>query len=106
MIRVIPLVGRANDIFTRARAVISVVNIDTEIEFDPVIVKEVLGLTLSEAKLACRIAEGKSLENFASTEGLSLETVRSRIKEIFGKTDLRRQTDLALLVCKIGSRKL
>jgi DNA-binding CsgD family transcriptional regulator len=54
-------------------------------------------LTPAEARLVQRLVSGRSLEEAAADLGLQLETVRSRLKVIFQKTDTHRQADLIRL---------
>ncbi|RWL78660.1 MAG: helix-turn-helix transcriptional regulator [Mesorhizobium sp.] len=59
-------------------------------------------LTPSEARLALHIGSGTSVREAAGREGIAFETARSRLKAIYAKTGARRQSELALLVSKIG----
>jgi DNA-binding CsgD family transcriptional regulator/PAS domain-containing protein len=56
------------------------------------------GLTPAEAKLARLLAEGVSLTNAAAQLALSRETVRSRVKSIFQKTNTHGQAELVRLL--------
>ncbi|MBL0924889.1 MAG: helix-turn-helix transcriptional regulator [Sphingomonadaceae bacterium] len=55
-------------------------------------------LTPSEAKIAAYIADGKSLEEYASDRGVSVNAARFLIKGVFAKTGVRRQAELAALL--------
>jgi DNA-binding CsgD family transcriptional regulator len=52
------------------------------------------GLTPAEADVAIRLSNGETRETVARARGVSLETVRSQIKNIFAKMDLRREVEL------------
>ncbi|HVI30912.1 helix-turn-helix transcriptional regulator [Phenylobacterium sp.] len=54
------------------------------------------GLTPAEADVAVRLAEGHSREAIAEERRASLETVRSQIKTVFAKLDVRRETELSV----------
>lgn len=56
------------------------------------------GLTRLEAQLVTQIVEGRSLSDIAATLRVSIHTVRSYLKQIFGKTGVHRQADLVKLV--------
>jgi DNA-binding CsgD family transcriptional regulator len=56
------------------------------------------GLTPAEARLASIIAKGRSPEQAAGTLGISPGTARNHLKEIFGKTDTHRQSELVALL--------
>ena len=55
-------------------------------------------LTRAEADLVRLIAEGRSLEDVASERGVTINTVRSQLKQVFSKTDTNRQGELVHLV--------
>ena len=59
---------------------------------------EQYGLTPAEAKLAIFIAEGIDLENAAKRLCVSVQTVRSQLKSIFAKTQVKRQAELVALL--------
>jgi DNA-binding CsgD family transcriptional regulator len=52
------------------------------------------GLTPAQAKLAALLAQGLSLEDVAARLGLTLNTVRTRVKQVFERTQTSRQADL------------
>jgi DNA-binding CsgD family transcriptional regulator len=58
------------------------------------------GLTPTEASVARRLAAGAGLEQIARELGISINTVRGHLKQIFGKTSTHRQVEL---VCKLLS---
>ncbi len=55
-------------------------------------------LTHSEAELVRLLSQGNSLEEAAEVRGVSINTIRSHLRNIFLKTDTRRQGDLVRLV--------
>jgi DNA-binding CsgD family transcriptional regulator len=55
-------------------------------------------LTRAEAELVRLIAEGCSLEQVAAKRGVTMNTVRSQLKQVFSKTDTSRQGELVHLV--------
>lgn len=56
------------------------------------------GLSPAEAKLAVILAEGESVEDAAEKLGISVHTVRTQLKSIFAKTDVRRQSELVSML--------
>jgi DNA-binding CsgD family transcriptional regulator len=83
-------------------AVISVVDLNAEaIRPNIVALQEAFGFSPAEAKLAADIALGKTLLDIAAHSGVYKETLRSRLKSIFGKTVTSRQSELALLLTRI-----
>jgi DNA-binding CsgD family transcriptional regulator len=64
------------------------------------LVAALFGLTRSEARVAEGIIHGKSVGRVANDLGLSVATVRSYLKSVFGKTGVHRQAELvSLLAC-------
>jgi DNA-binding CsgD family transcriptional regulator len=44
------------------------------------------------------LSEGRSLEQVAAARGVTMNTVRSQLKQVFSKTDTKRQGELVRLV--------
>ena len=55
-------------------------------------------LTHAEAELVQLVAGGHSLEEVADARGVTMNTVRSQLKQVFSKTDTSRQGELVHLV--------
>ena len=55
-------------------------------------------LTLAEARLALHLVAGETLRSAALKLGISYETARSSLKNIFRKTETCRQAELVLVV--------
>lgn len=55
-------------------------------------------LTRAEAELLRLLAEGRSLEEVAQQRGITMNTARGQLKQVFAKTDTRRQGELVRLV--------
>ena len=56
------------------------------------------GLTATEATLAAALAEGMSADTIAATHRVSLNTVRTHLKNIMAKTGTNRQAELVVLI--------
>ena len=56
------------------------------------------GLTPAEAQLLSRLVEGDSIADHAHDRDVSIDTIRSHLKQLFAKTGQRRQSDLIRLV--------
>jgi DNA-binding CsgD family transcriptional regulator len=101
-VRVVPMAGAAHDIFNLARAVVIVTDPERGGSRTFHILIETFGLSAAEARLARRIGRGETLRNIASAERMSVETMRTRLKAVFGKTGTHRQAELALLVASMS----
>ncbi|HEX6859973.1 MAG TPA: LuxR C-terminal-related transcriptional regulator, partial [Caulobacteraceae bacterium] len=66
----------------------------TEAEL-PALLADAFSLTNVEATIAVRLAQGEAREAIAAERDVSVETVRSHIKKIFAKLDVRREAELA-----------
>lgn len=64
------------------------------------------GLTDAQAKLAIEIAKGQGLKACARKLGIAVSTGRSHLKQIFEKTETRRQAELVRLIsgCRFNVR--
>lgn len=60
-----------------------------------VMLASMFGLTPAEARVAGHIAEGWSPKRIAQEGGVSTSTVRSQVRNLFVKTGVNRQADLA-----------
>jgi len=56
------------------------------------------GLTQAEARLALQIVAGETLRSAAVKLGISYETTRSSLKNIFKKTETCRQAQLGIVI--------
>lgn len=64
----------------------------------------VYGLSSRETALACQLAAGASLASAAARLGLTEQTARSYLKQVFFKTDTGRQAELVGLLLKSAVR--
>jgi len=67
-------------------------------EIAPGVLSELFGLTRAQAAVAASLYEGRSVEATASRLGLSLNTVRSHLKQIFSKCEVQSQAELMHLL--------
>jgi DNA-binding CsgD family transcriptional regulator len=61
------------------------------------------GLTPGEAQLAAALSSGTSLQDAADELGIGNETARTRLKGVFAKTGVNRQTALIALIARFVS---
>jgi DNA-binding CsgD family transcriptional regulator len=101
-IRVVPMAGAAHDVFNLARAVVIVTDPERGGSQTFHILIETFGLSAAEVRLARRIGRGETVRDIASAERMSVETIRTRLKSVFGKTGTHRQAELALLVASMS----
>ncbi len=101
-VRIVPMAGATQDVFNQARAVVIVTDPERGGSQTFHILIETFGLSAAEARLARRIGRGETVRDIASAERMSVETIRTRLKSVFGKTGTHRQAELALLVASMS----
>jgi len=62
------------------------------------VLASIFGLTPTEARVACRLAEGLRLEEIAETLNVSQTTIAFHLRNLYQKTSTNRQADLIALV--------
>jgi DNA-binding CsgD family transcriptional regulator/PAS domain-containing protein len=71
---------------------------------DPAIIRDLLGLTLGEARVAALVGAGLPPREAATQLGLSEETARTTLKRVFSKVGVSRQSELATMMTKLVLR--
>ena len=73
------------------------------------VLRDLFGLTATEAAVAGFLAAGRSIDEVATAQGVSLNTARTHLKSILSKTGTNRQSELVALllqsVAVLGSSK-
>jgi DNA-binding CsgD family transcriptional regulator len=97
-------VGR--DRFAQLRVGASVCVCLTDLEGEGMLpegaLRDVLGLTPAETRLAQALFQGTSLQEAAVQFDLSPNTLRAQLSSIFGKTQTNRQAELIALLARLG----
>jgi len=91
----------AQAFLTRARALVLAIDARTDDPPDPAIVRDALGLTLAEARLAALVGIGLRPGQAAEKLGITEETARTAIKRVFAKVGVSRQSELSALLTKL-----
>ena len=60
--------------------------------------RELYGLTEAETQLVELLCQGSSLDEAAGARGVTMNTARSQLKQVFAKTHTSRQSELVRLV--------
>ena len=63
-----------------------------------------LSLTPAETRLAIALFKGQSVEAYAKDTGISINTARWYVKQIYAKTGVKRQTELIRMLLKTRAR--
>ena len=85
--------------------------VDLEATVDRLLVCEIdtktlakLSLTPAETRLAIALFKGQSVEAYAKEAGISINTARWHVKQIYAKTGVKRQTELIHMLLKCHRR--
>jgi DNA-binding CsgD family transcriptional regulator len=71
---------------------------------DPSLVRDILGLTLAEARVASLVGSGVGPKEAALKLGIAEETARTALKRVFEKTRVSRQSELGALLARLVLR--
>jgi len=69
---------------------------------DPRLLRRLLGFTAAESELAAMLARGATLSSAAAARGISVETARTQLRSLLGKTGCSRQAELVRLLVRLG----
>jgi DNA-binding CsgD family transcriptional regulator/PAS domain-containing protein len=94
----------AAQFLTHARAIVLAIDPEASGPADPALVRDVLGLTLAEARVAALVGAGLSPRESAEKLGIAEETARTALKRVFSKTGVSRQSELVALLTKLVLR--
>jgi DNA-binding CsgD family transcriptional regulator/PAS domain-containing protein len=84
--------------FRIASAVVLIGDSDAGFAASEEIAMQLYGLTPGEARLACSVASGESLESYANARGINVSTARWTMKQALAKAGARRQADLVRIL--------
>ncbi len=89
------------------RAIVFVTAPDEKPEPDEAILRRAFGLTAAEAGVACLLLQDKTVAEISHALGVTTNTVRFHLKQLFAKVGVRRQSELvrALLTTSQVSRR-
>jgi len=71
---------------------------------DPAVVRDILGLTLGEARVAALVGAGLSTAATASKLSIREDTARTVLKRVYAKVGISRQGELVALLSRIALR--
>ncbi len=79
-------------------AIVFVGDPDRAVEMDPAQIGQLYGLSRAEARVVALLASGNRLDMVAETLGVTYDTVRKHLKQVFSKTGTDRQAELVRLL--------
>jgi DNA-binding CsgD family transcriptional regulator len=107
VIYVLPVAGASNPVarfLTRASVIVLAIDPEASDPLDPALVRDVLGLTLGEARVAALVGTGLSPRDSAEKLKITEETARTVLKRVFSKAGVSRQSELTALLTKLVLR--
>ena len=103
VLHAIPVSNERTDMLTNTvAALVLVVDPASRGRIDPVLLKDLFGLTRAESRVAVMLAEGRTIRQIAVATGRSEGTIRWHMKHIFGKLGVSRQVELVQLVMSLA----
>jgi DNA-binding CsgD family transcriptional regulator/PAS domain-containing protein len=94
-------VNPAHAFLTHTRAIVLVVDPEAGGPADPAMVRDLLGLTLGEARVASLVGSGMAPRGAAEKLGITEETARTTLKHVFAKVGVSRQSELTALLTRL-----
>ena len=92
------LVARLGDPRPDSHFLVLVSDPDVPAQLAPEALRILYRLTPAESRLCAALADGNTLKTYAQAEGVSLETVRSQLKQAMIKTSTHKQAQLVRLL--------
>src|SRR5262249_35209072 len=94
----------ADDFLTHVRALVLAIDPDIGSPPDPTVVRDLLGLTLAEARVAALVGSGLRPREAAERLGIAEDTARTALKRAFSKIGVSRQSELTGLLTRLVLR--
>jgi DNA-binding CsgD family transcriptional regulator/PAS domain-containing protein len=85
---------------THASVIVLVIDPQAGDPADPAVVRDLLGLTLGEARVAALVGNGLSPRESAEKLNITEESARTVLKRVFSKVGVSRQSELVALLTK------
>jgi DNA-binding CsgD family transcriptional regulator len=104
LLPVMPSLHSVDQFLTHTRVLVLVIDPKVGDPADPALVRDVLGLTLGEARVAALVGTGLPPREAAVKLGIAEETARSALKRVFSKVGVSRQSELSALLTKMVLR--
>jgi DNA-binding CsgD family transcriptional regulator/PAS domain-containing protein len=93
--------GVPEHFLTNTRNLVLVIEPKPHDPADPAIVRDLLGLTLGEARISALIAAGIAPRKVSEQLGITEETVRTVLKRVYAKVGVSRQNELTALLSRL-----
>jgi len=98
VVHLLPMRGLGRDVFSGAEILLYVTPVILQPGPPPEILQALFDLSPAEARVAAKIAAGRSVDATAQELSVQANTIRMQLKAIFSKTGTSRQAELASLL--------
>ncbi|MEG3126194.1 helix-turn-helix transcriptional regulator [Sphingomonas sp. GB1N7] len=102
VMHLMPISGAARDVFSGSAAIVLIADPQRRALPDYALLQAMFDLTPTEARIARQLTDGCSPAGIATSSKLSLNTVRSHLKQIYLKTGSTRQSSLVSLFSNLS----
>jgi DNA-binding CsgD family transcriptional regulator/PAS domain-containing protein len=102
LVEAMPIAGLVADVFQSLAAILLVTDLETRSVPQEEALRAAFGLTPAEARLACHLAAGESLEAAAEALAIAKNTARIQLRAVFAKTGTARQGELIALLARLA----
>jgi DNA-binding CsgD family transcriptional regulator len=99
---VIPLAGAGRDFVLRCAAILVFTPVALPNAPSVELIQSLFDLTPAEARVARHLATGSTVNEIASADAISRNTVRTQVRSILEKTGCRRQTEIVAILGRIA----
>ena len=99
-----PVTNDLEHVLQGANMLVLTFEADSQGKAEPALLRDLLGITLGEARLASLIASGVAVSEAAQELEITEGSARTILKRVFAKTKLTRQTELANLISRLAVR--
>jgi DNA-binding CsgD family transcriptional regulator/PAS domain-containing protein len=104
LLPVAPRTNLTEQFLTHTRAIVLAIEHKLDERPDPAVVRDVLGLTLGEARIAALVGSGLPPKEAAERLGITEETARTVLKRVFSNVGVSRQSELVAVLAKLVLR--
>lgn len=101
ILQVVPIRRAAHDLFAQAVAILVLIRPSATPTSRTPLLQALFDLSPTEASVAARIAAGRTVDEIASADAKSPDTVRNQLKSVMSKTGCSRQLDLARMLAQL-----
>lgn len=89
------------DIFAQCQAILILYDLEAHLQPSEDVLRETLGLSVAEARLAMGLAIGENLSTLAERLKITKLTARHELKSVFAKLNVHRQSELVALISRL-----